>query len=108
MDVKAVVRHQGTARSPGGYAAGLSRPTGGTDMEIYTCNDVNEWLYDALDQELCPEEETDLNRHLARCLPCREHVEFERQFLAAIRATCRASRAPEGLLEKIHRSLEGL
>jgi mycothiol system anti-sigma-R factor len=77
-------------------------------MGIYTCNDVDERLYDALDQELSPEEETDVNRHLARCLPCREQFEFERQFLAAVRATCRASRAPEGLLEKIHRSLEGL
>jgi mycothiol system anti-sigma-R factor len=75
-------------------------------MSLYTCSEVAERLYDLLDEEQSPEEGTAMERHLAGCEPCRQRLEVEREFLAAVRETCRASHAPEGLLQRIQQSLE--
>jgi mycothiol system anti-sigma-R factor len=75
-------------------------------MDLYTCSDVTERLYDLLDEEQSPEEGTAMGRHLEGCEPCRQRLETERIFLAAVRETCRASHAPDGLLQRIQQSLQ--
>ena len=75
-------------------------------MDLYTCSDVTERLYDLLDEEQSPEEGAVIGRHLEGCEPCRQRLEVEREFLAAVRETCRASHAPDGLLQRIQQSLQ--
>ena len=75
-------------------------------MDLYGCDEVAARLYDLLDQEQSPEETAAMGRHLERCEPCRRHLEVEREFLVAVRETCRATHAPDGLLQRIQRSLE--
>jgi mycothiol system anti-sigma-R factor len=75
-------------------------------MHLYTCSDVAERLYDLLDEEQSPEEGAAMGRHLEGCQPCRQRLEVEREFLATVRETCRASHASDGLLQRIQQSLQ--
>jgi mycothiol system anti-sigma-R factor len=77
-------------------------------MDVLTCVDMGERLYDYIDREMSLEEEVAVRRHLASCEPCQGQVVFEEQFLAAVREKCRATRAPAGLLERIQQSIERL
>jgi mycothiol system anti-sigma-R factor len=77
-------------------------------MDVLTCIDMGERLYDYIDREMSPAEEVAVRRHLASCEPCQGQVLCEEQFLAAVRAKCRATSAPAGLLERIRQSIERL
>ncbi|HEY6808000.1 MAG TPA: mycothiol system anti-sigma-R factor [Gemmatimonadales bacterium] len=69
------------------------------------CRECLEHLYDYLDQELTPESEREIRRHLASCQPCGEQFDFEALFLKFVRARTRAQGAPPELKQRILREL---
>jgi len=52
-----------------------------------------QYLDGETDEQLCE----DLQTHLAACLPCRQHAEFEVKLRQVIQAKCRGERAPDHL-----------
>jgi anti-sigma factor (TIGR02949 family) len=69
------------------------------------CHEALELLQEFLRQELTPEVEAALTRHLAECRPCLRHQEFERNFLEALERAVGRERCPESVRERI---LDGL
>jgi anti-sigma factor (TIGR02949 family) len=65
------------------------------------CREALELLQDFLRQELTPEVEAAVTRHLAGCRPCLRHGEFERNFLAALERAVGRDRCPEAVRERI-------
>ncbi|MDR7483153.1 MAG: mycothiol system anti-sigma-R factor [Armatimonadota bacterium] len=61
------------------------------------------WMY--LDGEADAPVGQDLQRHIARCLPCRQHAEFERRLREIIQYKCRGERAPDPLRQELARLL---
>jgi mycothiol system anti-sigma-R factor len=59
------------------------------------------WAYldGETDEQLC----ADLQAHLAKCLPCRQHAEFEVKLRQVIQAKCRGERAPDHLRASLAR-----
>jgi anti-sigma factor (TIGR02949 family) len=74
-------------------------------MSEVDCRELLRQLWTYLDGEvdapLCEE----LQRHIARCLPCRQHAEFERRLREIIQYKCRGERAPEPLRRDLARLL---
>ncbi|HYT03973.1 MAG TPA: mycothiol system anti-sigma-R factor [Gemmatimonadales bacterium] len=69
------------------------------------CRECTEHLYEYLDRELTPQLEQEIRQHLVECPPCGEHFDFEKLFLAFLRARCRAQGAPTELKQRILREL---
>ncbi|MBW3577508.1 MAG: mycothiol system anti-sigma-R factor [Actinobacteria bacterium] len=64
------------------------------------CPEALERLERYLDGELDDAQIADISMHLARCFPCGDRAEFERQLREVIR-TRAAETAPAGLLERV-------
>ncbi len=71
------------------------------------CREAVDHLYEYLDRELTPQAEREIRQHLAECLPCGQHFDFEMLFLNFLRARCRAHGAPAELKRRILRDLFG-
>lgn len=52
----------------------------------FDCEEAMRRLWDFLDDELDPVREAEMRAHLAACGQCSGHADFERLFLAAVRA----------------------
>lgn len=65
------------------------------------CREVVERLYLYLDGEIAGADCSAIERHLAACEPCLEHVDFERAIKALVRLKCRESDVPSGLIERL-------
>jgi mycothiol system anti-sigma-R factor len=66
-------------------------------MSGFDCDDLLERIWAYMDGEADDEARRDLMAHIERCLPCREHAEFERRLREIIQHKCRGERAPETL-----------
>ena len=71
------------------------------------CREALERLYEYLDQELTPETEAEVRKHLHHCSPCGEQLDFERAFLTFVEARCRSRGAPPELRRRILQELFG-
>jgi mycothiol system anti-sigma-R factor len=58
-----------------------------------------QYLDGEADEQLC----TDLRSHLSKCLPCKQHAEFEMKLRQVIQVKCRGERAPEHLRASLAR-----
>ncbi len=74
-------------------------------MSDVNCSQLLERLWAYLDGEADEELCSDLQAHIAECLPCRQHAEFERRLRIIIRHKCRGERAPEPLRLELVRLL---
>jgi mycothiol system anti-sigma-R factor len=66
-------------------------------MTQFDCDDLLERLWAYMDGEVDSAACDDLRAHIERCLPCRQHAEFERRLREIIQYKCRGERAPEAL-----------
>jgi mycothiol system anti-sigma-R factor len=71
------------------------------------CDETIAKLYEYLDRELSPDERREVEVHLSRCPPCREHFRFEYNVLSVIGKRCRETAAPAPLVEKVRKMCEG-
>jgi anti-sigma factor (TIGR02949 family) len=74
-------------------------------MKAIDCNEVLERLWAYLDGEAAEAECQDLEDHIARCLGCRHHADFEVRLRQAIQSKCLTERAPQKLREDLYRLL---
>lgn len=65
------------------------------------CTSVLTLAYEYLDGEISPPQKAGLESHLERCGGCRDHVERERAFLRALRASLAGERCPDVVRERI-------
>ena len=65
------------------------------------CREALDLLQDFLHQELTPEVEAAVIRHLAECHPCLRHRDFEGNFLEALERAVGRERCPEAVRERI-------
>jgi len=76
-------------------------------MSTIDCNQLLErlWAYidGEADESICGE----LEAHIEKCLPCRQHADFERRLRVIIQYKCRGERAPEPLRLELVRMLRG-
>lgn len=77
-------------------------------LDGYTCQQAFSRLYEYLDRVLSPEEEAQVQQHLAICEDCVRHFQFEEQLLTTIREKCQTGRAPEGLRRRIAQLIDSL
>ncbi|MBI3998813.1 MAG: mycothiol system anti-sigma-R factor [Armatimonadetes bacterium] len=77
-------------------------------MSEIDCTRLVELLWAYLDGEADETLCQDLQVHMAECLPCRQHAEFERRLREVIQYKCRGERAPEPLRLELVRLLSGL
>lgn len=68
-----------------------------------TCKQTIEHLYQFIDRELSDEERREVQAHLDRCPPCREHFRFEENVLSLIGQRCRQVSAPDELKERVRK-----
>ena len=66
-------------------------------MSGFDCDDLLERLWAYMDGEADDQARSHLMAHMERCLPCRQHAEFERRLREIIQYKCRGERAPETL-----------
>ena len=66
-------------------------------MNRFDCDDLLERLWAYMDGEADDEARRHLIEHIERCLPCRQHAEFERRLREIIQYKCRGERAPDVL-----------
>jgi mycothiol system anti-sigma-R factor len=74
-------------------------------MSHVDCEQLLKRLWAHLDGEADAALDADLKAHLAECLPCRQHVEFEAKLRQVIQAKCRCERAPAHLRQSVARIL---
>lgn len=74
-------------------------------MKGLDCNEVLERLWAYLDGEADEAQGQELQDHIARCLGCRQHADFEAKLRQVIQAKCCTDRAPRRLREELHRLL---
>ncbi len=70
------------------------------------CEETIAKLYEYLDRELNPQERREVEEHLARCPPCRDHFRFEYNVLSVIGARCRETAAPAELVARVRKLCE--
>jgi anti-sigma factor (TIGR02949 family) len=75
-------------------------------MTRLDCNDVLHRLWVFLDGEADEAEGQQLREHIARCLQCRHHADFEVRLRRLIQSKCRTDRAPQQLREELRRLLD--
>ncbi len=73
----------------------------GQGIDYNACQEAVKRLTEFLDQELGPEQEEMVRRHLHECRGCFARFRFEETLLRTIRERAEAIRAPEALREKI-------
>lgn len=78
---------------------------------IFDCQRALEELQDWLHRESTPEHAAALEAHLAVCLPCRRHKEFEERFQALLTRAAAHERCPPEtqarLRDALRREAEG-
>jgi anti-sigma factor (TIGR02949 family) len=72
------------------------------------CREALDLLQEFLRQELTPEVETAVTRHLAECRHCLQHGEFERNFLEALERAVGRERCPDSVRQRILAGLRDL
>jgi len=75
-------------------------------MSDFDCNQLLERLWAYLDGEADESLCSELQAHIADCLPCRQHAAFERRLKIIIQYKCRGERAPEPLRIELVRLLQ--
>lgn len=70
------------------------------------CTSVLTLAYEYLDAETTPEQAAQVEAHLGRCPPCRDHVERERTFLRSLRAGLAGEKCPEVVRERIREAMQ--
>ncbi len=75
------------------------------DINRLTCEEVFRRLDDYLDRELTPQEMKRVKEHLDTCEVCAREYAFEETVLVNLRDKLRRIAAPQGLVDKISRSL---
>jgi anti-sigma factor (TIGR02949 family) len=73
-----------------------------TDVD---CNALLDRLWAYLDGEVDEVEYRHLEAHIAHCLGCKHHADFEVRLRQIIQAKCRGERAPTRLREELRRLL---
>lgn len=68
------------------------------------CKTVLEKLYLYLDREIASVTYAEIEAHLARCQPCHERVEFERELKLTVRRKCQEQVPPE-MIERLRSRL---
>lgn len=68
-----------------------------------TCKQTIEHLYGFIDRELSATERAEVQAHLERCPPCREHFRFEENILSLIGQRCRETSAPAELKDRVRK-----
>lgn len=76
--------------------------------ERFSCQEALSRLYAYLDGELSSEEEDSLQAHIDRCKRCYGRVEVERRIQERIREQVHGEKAPQTLLDRVSKILEGL
>lgn len=75
------------------------------------CKELEHFLYPFLDGEFDLAERAEVEAHLANCAECARHVDEERRFQLALRATTRSAlcrtEAPEHLRSRVRAGLSG-
>ena len=81
----------------------------GSALDMITCQEALERLYEYLDGELVPTETGQVEAHFRMCQRCYPHLQFERSFLQAVRG-CDGGGAPDELKSRVLEALrsEGL
>jgi anti-sigma factor (TIGR02949 family) len=74
-------------------------------MKDVDCNALLERLWAYLDGEVDEAEYLHLEEHIARCLGCRHHADFEVRLREIIQTKCRGEQAPARLREELRRLL---
>jgi len=65
------------------------------------CREALELLQDYLKQELTPELEDKITKHLQKCRPCFANLQFERGFLEMLDRKAKGQCCPDRLRERI-------
>ena len=65
------------------------------------CREVQERIYEYLDDEMTRADRTRLAAHLRNCPPCGELARGEQAFLDAVRARCGAGNCPESVRARV-------
>ena len=65
------------------------------------CAGVMDKLFDFLDGELGPENESQLRAHLEKCAHCFERAGFERRFLEALKAAKESETCPDKVRTRV-------
>ncbi|MDX1933312.1 MAG: zf-HC2 domain-containing protein [Capsulimonadales bacterium] len=73
----------------------------GEHLEYNQCQEAVRKLNEYLSHELRPDEEEEVQRHLAQCKGCFSKFHFEETLLKTIRARVEQVQAPNSLREKI-------
>lgn len=76
-----------------------------SDINRLTCDEAFRRLDDYLDRELTPEEMARVKEHLDTCEMCAREFGFEERMLRGLRDKLRRIKAPDGLADKVARSL---
>jgi len=71
------------------------------------CAEALDLLQDYLKEELTPDNQERVARHLSACGHCLQHEHFERNFLAALERAARGIRCPDEAAARIRRALRG-
>jgi anti-sigma factor (TIGR02949 family) len=74
-------------------------------MKDVDCQDLLQRLWAYLDGEADEELCDDFRAHIEKCLPCKQHADFEVKLRQIIQAKCRGERAPEHLRLNLARML---
>jgi predicted anti-sigma-YlaC factor YlaD len=77
-------------------------------INLYTCRETLDRLNDYLDRELSPRELQLVERHLKICRYCTHKFSFEAALLIELRAKVARLDMPDGLMDRIAASLEGV
>lgn len=80
----------------------------GSELDHYSCEQAVARLFEYLDQELPPDEEAAVRRHLEECAPCFHHFAFDARLLERIRAKCEAGPAPAAVRNRVKALLNDL
>ncbi len=76
-------------------------------MSRFDCDDLLERLWAYMDGEADDETRRHLMEHIERCLPCRQHAEFERRLREIIQYKCRGEHAPDAMRVELVRLIIG-
>lgn len=69
------------------------------------CREALAQLQDFLKEELTPDNQERVARHLAACGHCLDQAQFERNFLAALERAARGVRCPDEVVARIRLAL---
>ncbi|MBI4730334.1 MAG: mycothiol system anti-sigma-R factor [Acidobacteria bacterium] len=71
------------------------------------CRAALKRLYAYLDGEVAGEDCSEIEAHLARCRPCLDEADFERELKRVIRRKC-GETLPDGLADRVRARLRGM